>query len=248
MQGLILAAGMGTRLKEYTANNPKVMVEINGRPLIEYALERLFEQGVRETIIVVGYMKDCIIERCGDSYKSMKLTYIENSLYASTNNVYSFYLAGKQITDELILVEGDLLFDKGILDQVLLGKHDCNIVVSRYNASTMNGTVIRARDNIVKELIIKKKQNDDFDFADVWKTVNIYYFSKTFIQKYIKALGLYIETGNLSNYYELVLGSLIYYGDDDIVINPVEESTWFEIDNEKDLMIAREKWEAGFDS
>jgi choline kinase len=239
MQGLILAAGMGTRLGEYTKEIPKVMVEVQGQPLLFYALERLYEQGVTETIIVVGYKKEYIMEKCGNAYKDMKLTFVENERYSTTNNVYSFYLASQHVTDDVLMVEGDLLFSKELLDYTISTKHDCNIVVSKYNPETMNGTVISADGDQATGLIIKKFQTEGFDYDKVWKTVNIYYFGKQFMEKFSKMLGLYVETGNLNNYYELVLGALIYYGDDDIRIVTVDEDDWFEIDDERDLMIAR---------
>lgn len=240
MQGLILAAGMGTRLGEYTKDIPKVMVAVQDKPLLFYALERLYEQGVKETVIVVGYRKEYIMEKCGDYYKDMKLTFVENELYASTNNVYSFYLASKHLNDEVLMVEGDILFDKEVLDKAVATKTDCNIVVSKYNPETMNGTVIANEGTKATSLIIKKYQTEDFCYDNVWKTVNIYYFGKEFINKFSRMLELYVETGNLNNYYELVLGALIYYGDDDINIVTVDESDWFEVDDERDLMIARE--------
>ncbi len=240
MQGLILAAGMGTRLGERTKDIPKVMMDVEGKPLIMYALQRLYEQHVTETIIVVGYKKEYIMEKCGDHYKEMKLTYVINDLYETTNNVYSFYLATEQIRDDLLMVEGDLLFSGELLERTLADKHDCNIVVSRYNRNTMNGTVIKARDDVASELITKKFQGEGFDYDSAWKTVNIYYFSCEFMKKFSRMLELYVETGNLNNYYELVLGALIYYGDDDIRIVVVDEDDWFEIDDEKDLLIARE--------
>ena len=240
MQGLILAAGMGTRLGERTKDIPKVMMEVQGKPLIMYALQRLYEQNVTETIIVVGYKKDYIMEKCGDHYKEMKLTYVINGRYESTNNVYSFYLATEKIHDDILMVEGDLLFSKELLDKTVADRHDCNIVVSKYNRNTMNGTVIRADNDKARELITKKFQGEDFDYETSWKTVNIYYFDRKFMDKFSAMLKLYVETGNLNNYYELVLGALIYYGDDDIRIVAVDENDWFEIDDENDLMIARE--------
>ncbi len=243
MQGLILAAGMGSRLGEYTKDVPKVLVEVAGQPLIMHALERLLEQGVEETIIVVGYMKESIMEQCGDSYKGMKLKYVINERYETTNNVYSFYLAMKVVKSDVLMVEGDLLFSSKVLEVVLREKRDCNIVVSRYNPNTMNGTVIETGENsdIARALVIKKRQGKDYDYENAWKTVNIYYFGQTFIEKKFRpTLDLYISNGNLNNYYEFVLGALIYYGDDDIRIVPVDEEMWFEVDDERDLMIARE--------
>ena len=243
MQGLILAAGKGRRLGEYTREIPKVMLEVNGKSLMLYALDRLSEQRVTETIIVVGYKKEYILEKWGTEYKGMKLRYVENDQYETTNNVYSFFLATKYIHEELLMVEGDLLFAKNVLDCAVSNKHDCNIVVSKYNYATMNGTVVRSDGNKAISLTVKMFQQEGFDYENVWKTVNIYYFSESFIRKFARMLEMYVETGNLSNYYELVLGALIYLGDDDIRIVPVDENEWFEIDDENDLTIARKHGE-----
>ena len=239
MQGLILAAGKGTRLKQYTESIPKVMVDVCGKPLIMQSLERLYEQGIRETIIVVGYKKECIIDNLGPFYKDMKLVYVENEIYETTNNVYSLYCAVPALHEDFLLVEGDLLYSKELLDKAVAEKNDCNIVVSRYNRETMNGTVIRADGERAVELVIKKRQAADFDYDNVWKTVNIYYFGKAFAAKFFDLLTWYIKNGNLNNYYELVLGALVYYGDDTIKIVPVDEGEWFEVDDENDLLIAR---------
>lgn len=240
MQGLILAAGMGSRLGEYTQDKPKVLVEVQNLPLIMYALERLYEQGVEETFLVVGYRKERIMEICGNAFNTMKITYVENDLYETTNNVYSFYLATKFVTQELLMVEGDLLFSPAVLVAAVKEKRDCNIVVSKYNPKTMNGTVVFAEEQQAQSLVVKSRQGKSFDYDNAWKTVNIYYFSKDFfIKKFAPAIALYVSNGNLNNYYELVLGSLIYYGDDDIQITVVDEKEWFEIDDEQDLMIAQ---------
>lgn len=240
MQGLILAAGMGKRLGEYTECIPKVLIEVGGKPLLLHALDRLREQGVGETIIVIGYRGDLVRDCCGSEYMGMKIVYVENPIYETTNNVYSFYLGAKEVKEELLLVEGDILFFPEILTKALETKRACNIVVSKYNAQTMNGTVILARGEKAEALITKSKQGEDFDYSGVWKTVNIYYFSDEFFQKKLApAVELYVSNGNLNRYYELVLGALIYYDDDDIAIVPVEAENWFEIDDERDLQIAR---------
>lgn len=239
MQGLILAAGMGTRLGAYTEEIPKVLVEVQNTPLIMYALERLYEQGVEETFIVVGYKKELIMNTCGDSYKTMRIIYVVNDIYETTNNIYSFYLATKLITQDVLMVEGDILFDRKILDDAVAIKRDCNIVVSKYNKATMNGTVIMSEHGVAKSLIIKKRQGADFDYANALKTVNIYYFRQEFLSKKLApAVELYVSNGDLNNYYELIIGSLIYLGDDDIQTILVDEKEWFEIDDEHDLQIA----------
>ncbi|MDD3139692.1 MAG: phosphocholine cytidylyltransferase family protein [Lachnospiraceae bacterium] len=243
MQGLILAAGKGSRLAPYTDKYPKVLVKVQGTSLIMHTLERLWEQNVTETIIVIGYRKEQIIEECGYSYKNMKITYVVNEQYETTNNVYSFYLGAKYIHDESILIEGDLLFYRETLEKLMCSQGDCNILVSRYNAQTMNGTVIYADGNKAKALVVKSMQEADFDYSVAWKTVNMYRFSCNFMQKkLLPYVELYVKTGSLNSYYELVLGALIYYGDSDINIVQAKETEWFEVDDEQDLEIAKREY------
>lgn len=242
MQGIILAAGKGKRLGKYTEDIPKVLVDVNGTPLLLNALQRLYEQGVNEVIIVVGYMKEKIVHACGNEYHGMKITYVVNEQYETTNNVVSFYLATKYIQEDAILVEGDLLFGSNLLPRLLEKKHECNILVSKYNPDTMDGTVILAEGEKAKLLLVNRMQGADFDYSNVWKTVNVYMFGKEFLEKKLApAVALYVNTGNLNSYYELVIGSLIYYGDSDISIVPISEEEWFEIDDEQDLLIAKEQ-------
>ena len=183
MQGLILAAGMGKRLKQYTDRKPKVLIEVHEICLLTNALEQLIKQGVKETIIVVGYKKEMIIEKYGFEYKNMKIIYVENCLYEHTNNIYSFYLAQEYINDDILMLEGDLLYQEEVLKQLNHSEAECSILVSKYNQKTMNGTVIMADQNgNAKSLVLKDMQGAEFDYTNAWKTVNIYKMKKHFIK------------------------------------------------------------------
>lgn len=94
MQALMLAAGMGKRLGRYTQNGTKCMVQVNGKALIEYAIEALIKAGIKKFILVVGYrsnvLKDFISEKFDESkLNGMKIEYIENPIFDKTNNIYS---------------------------------------------------------------------------------------------------------------------------------------------------------------
>ena len=98
MQALILAAGMGKRLGRYTKNATKCMVKVNGKALIEYAIESLVQNGIKKLIIVVGYKGDVLIDFIKSKFNAsnlngMEIEYIENKVYDKTNNIYSLYLA-----------------------------------------------------------------------------------------------------------------------------------------------------------
>ena len=109
----------------------------------------------------------------------------------------------------------------------------------------MNGTVITFdKNNNVNNLIVKSKQKEDFNYDDKYKTVNIYKFSKDFfLNKYIPNIETYIKTESMNSYYELVLGGLVYYGNNNIKAVVVNENLWREIDDKRDLKIAEKtKW------
>jgi choline kinase len=243
MQAIILAAGFGQRLAPVTEDLPKALVEVNGHPLLVNALNLLSEFDIDEAIIVVGHLREKIIQRIGTVYKGMRITYVDNPRYRETNNVYSFYLTKDYIRDDVIMLECDLFFDKPLLEKVVRGEGDCSILVSPYNRATMDGTVIRTDGDKAKALIIKKHQIKDFDYSGYMKTVNVYKFKKDFmLNHFLPAVSTYVQYESVNSYYELVLGSLIYYGNSDIRVVMIEEDAWAEIDNAEDLARAEKKF------
>jgi choline kinase len=244
LQAIILAAGMGSRLGDYTKNIPKAMITVHDKPLLFYTLDYLAQNNISEVIIVVGYLKNLIINSVGYRFKNMKITYVENDIYYDTNNIYSLYLTKDKVNDDVLLLECDLYYKKDIIDLMVNSCGDCNILVSPYNSKNMNGSVVKIdKNNNVKELIVKKNQYDDFDYSDVFKTVNIYKFSKDFfLRKYIPIMDYYIKNYSKNSYYELVLGALIYFSNDNFKAIVIDESNWKEIDDEKDFEIAKKEY------
>lgn len=236
MQAIILAAGKGERLRPLTDTMPKCMIEIEGKPLILNALDKLSETGkIDEVFIICGYMADIVQSKVGNSYRGINIRYIINDKFGITNNVYSLYMIGNRIQADCLLLECDLFYQRDIIDAVIDSDADCNILVSPYDKKTMNGTIVFTEGNKAKELVIKAHQDLKRDYGNAYKTVNIYRFKEAFFNgKLMPALDTYIRTGNLQSYYELVLGSLIYYGNDNIQITIVDAKRWYEIDDLED--------------
>lgn len=244
MQALILAAGYGKRLRPLTDYTHKSLVEVNGTPLLVNALNCLSDRDINEVIIVVGDKKDMVIGKIGHYYRGMKITYVENPIFHNTNNVYSLWLARPYIHEDLIMLECDLFYTRSLIDKIITGTADCNILVSPFNPATMDGTVVCVGQNLVIDaLIIKRDQNDNLNGTNIYKTVNVYKFLKDFIsKKFMPAIETYIKTQSVNSYYELVLGSLIYYKNDDVRAVVIDSSEWCEIDNVNDLNYANEKF------
>ncbi len=236
MQAIILAAGKGERLKPLTDVIPKCMVKIKNKPLIYNALDILAASNkFDEVLIVCGYLAEVVQTSIGSTYCGMKIRYINNHKFNTTNNVYSLYLVDNWVKEDCLLLECDLYYEQDAIDTIISGNADCNILVSPFNRNKMDGTIIIAEGNTARELIIKAHQYTNREYKDAYKTVNIYKFKEAFFnRKLMPALRNYVKTGNLQSYYELVIGGLIYYRNDNIQINILNESRWFEIDDIQD--------------
>ncbi len=245
MQAIILAAGLGKRLRPLTDTVPKALVPVHGTPLLLGALNLLSNKGIDEVILVVGDKKDQIVSAIGHRFENMAITYVENPVFNQTNNVYSFYLARPYVRDDVMLLECDLFYDETLITTMLgAGKADCNILVSRFDRATMDGTAIHADPSgRVTALTVKSRQDENFSYEDAYKTVNVYTFSREFIEgKLFPATQTFIRTQGVNSYYELVLGSLVYYGLDEIKMVDISADHWCEIDDIHDLERAEAKF------
>lgn len=239
MKALILAAGYGKRLRPITNTIPKAMVEVNGTPLLVNALNILVELGISEIGIVIGHKADYIRDKIGLEWKGVKISYFENSLYLETNNVYSLYMAESFCNDDMLLLECDLFYKKEMIQSLLSGQGDCSILVSPFNKETMDGTVIKTVEDKPESLILGKWQASDYDYSSSYKTVNMYKFSGSFIQKFISLISWYIKNMGTNSYYEKILGSMMYLRENDFSIVKVPDDLWCEIDDENDLNRAK---------
>lgn len=237
MQAVILAAGRGVRLGHITDKVPKVLVEVNGVPFIINQLDALSKhKEIYEIIIIVGYKKELIKRKIGNEYKGIKIQYVDNDEWETTNNIYSLWLALGIIKSSFILMEGDIFFDQKMLD-ILFENRGKNIVLLSSYKSWMSGTIaeIDKKSKTIKRLISSSEQDGDFDYNNKYKTINVYSFEFEFFEKYLKpSLDLYIKT-NTKDYWELMLGVLIYLRVPNIHPYIVDNISWYEVDDENDL-------------
>lgn len=246
MQALMLAAGMGKRLGNYTKNATKCMVPVNGKTLIEYAIESLIYAGIKKFTMVVGYKKDVLKNFLKGKYPQIQIDFIDNDIYDSTNNIYSLYLARDVLSsDDTILLESDLIFDKEIIREIVSSPEKNLAVVSHFE-NWMDGTVtVLNEEKAIKRIVSKS----DFDWNKVdsyYKTVNIYKFSKEFSKNiYMPFLSAYQTAYSKNEYYETVLKVISYLDGDILKAHLVDGSRWYEIDDPADLKIASTRFSSG---
>ena len=239
MQAIILAAGMGKRLGDLTRNNTKCMVKVNGVPLIDRALTQLSRLDLSRVILVIGYEGDKLRAHVGESYKGLKITYIENPVYDKTNNIYSLSLAKKELQeDDTLLIESDLIFEGQLLDKLVNNPYPNLALVDKYE-TWMDGTMVKLDDdnNIVNFVPKKAFRYDEVD--SYYKTVNIYKFSRDFLKNsYVPFLEAYTKALGNNEYYEQVLRVITLLDKCDLKALPLEGEKWYEIDDIQDLDIA----------
>lgn len=239
MQILILAAGMGRRLGEFTADNTKCMLEVNGVRLIDRMMRQFDRLNPSRIIIVTGYEGDKLRSYINKNYPDKNIVYVDNPIYDKTNNIYSLWLARDLMAQEdTLLLESDLIFDDEVLLAALHSEDKNVALVSKYETWN-DGTMVRIDDdNNIISFIPKK----NFRYADTefyYKTVNIYKFSREFINNhYLPFLDVYIRVFGQNEYYEQVLRVITLIDSVDIKALPITGMHWYEIDDVQDLRIA----------
>lgn len=231
---------MGKRLGELTKGNTKCMVEVNGVSLIDRALGQLASLDLNRVVIVVGYEGKKLMDYIGNRYDGrLKIEYIENPIYDKTNNIYSLALAKeKLLEDDTLLIESDLIFDDRMFPLIVNNPYPNLALVAKYE-TWMDGTMVRIDDdnNIVDFISKKAFKYSDVDFY--YKTVNVYKFSRDFMEhKYLPFLEAYCSALGNNEYYEQVLRVICMLDNSELKALPITDEKWYEIDDIQDLDIA----------
>ncbi|OFZ51326.1 MAG: hypothetical protein A3D92_06385, partial [Bacteroidetes bacterium RIFCSPHIGHO2_02_FULL_44_7] len=112
---IILAAGLGSRLRPFTNDTPKCLLRVGGRRIIECVVDACEQAGIEDIVVVVGYQANKIKRILGDRVK-----YIMNNKYDSTNTMYSMWLTRKHCRGRPVVhMNGDTLFDPAMLKELL---------------------------------------------------------------------------------------------------------------------------------
>ena len=120
-KALIIAAGLGSRLKKHTENLPKCMLDFGGKTLLQRQLDSYKKNGIKDISLIRGYKKEKI------NYKGIK--YFENTDYKNNNILNSIFYAEKAINGNIIISYSDILFNSSVVERTLNSDHDISVVV-----------------------------------------------------------------------------------------------------------------------
>lgn len=153
MKAIILAAGIASRLRPLTDNTPKCLLKIGETCLLARAIEGLISNGINELVIVTGYLQEQIKSFVSSHYPDLKVEYIFNEKYASTNNIYSLWLTSEKIYDQdIVLLDSDIIFDPLLLKTILTHPAPTCLALNRHSLSDEEIKVIPDANGRVAEI------------------------------------------------------------------------------------------------
>jgi choline kinase len=235
---IILAAGRGSRLKELSLEQPKPMVTVNNQTIISNLVSHLISAGIDHIVVTIGYKAHKLREHLLPFSSRVKLTFIENPIFDTTNNIYTLWLAKEFLKEGFYLFEADVFLEESILVDFLKAPQDDVMLVDKFTP-VMNGTVVDFdSQKRVLGMYLKNNQTGGFSFDDKFKTVNFYKISKTFAQSFfIEKLDYHIQQNDTGSYYELIIKEAIDSGKTFYVFE-TGNRRWYEIDTREDLEAA----------
>ncbi len=229
---LLLAAGTGSRLQPLTKAAPKCLTEVNGVSILERLISNLRNQGFKRLVVVIGHLGDQIQNFLSEYASDLQIDYVFNPDYATTNNLYSLWLARQQITESFLLVESDLIFDFELLDGML---NPDKMAISEM-LPWMNGTTVEL--DLCNGVTAFRQGGYSSVSSKQYKTVNIYSLSYSSWKKVEERMSRYVLAGRLGEYYEVVFAEMI--ADGTLSFDGVffDSGLWYEIDTGHDLIEA----------
>lgn len=227
MMAVILAAGVGRRLRPYTNKTPKCLLRLKGKSIIDYQIEHLRKCGFGKIAVVCGFQAAKVQRYC-QSKKDIKL--ILNPFYASTNSVVSVWLSRSEWRGNLLIMNGDVIVEYPLLRKLMNVRADIAVLV---NSKEVNGYRARLKDGFVADMRM------DIPLKSTYGAYGgITRFSKRALPLFSRMLDVWIAQNHLNDWYEDAVVGMIKKG---AKVFPVltESYLWHEIDTPSDYQFAR---------
>lgn len=231
MKALILNSGRGERLLPLTKNKPKPLIKIRKKTLLKHQLDNLIECSIMDTIITTGPFQNKIKKYLKNEYPGLNVSYVKNSKYRTTNYIYSMWLTKGLINDDVILLHGDLLFERRLLEKLINEKHaNCVLVNREIKPPEKDFKAVIENDRVIKIGV-------EFSGKNTFFSAPLYKFSKSDFLYWLDEIEKFVKKGDLKIYAESVFNKI----SDKIILHPLyfTEEFCMEIDTKEDLEMAR---------
>jgi phosphoenolpyruvate phosphomutase len=229
MKALILASGKGERLYPLTKEIPKPLVELGNRAILGIQMDNLIGCGITDVIITTGSFEGKITDFIKDNYPNLNVCYVNNPKYKTTNYIYSMWLTREFIDDDIILLHGDLVFDKKLLERLIAENGNRVLVNKKIAVPEKDFKAVVVNDRVIKIGV-------EFSGENAFACLPLYKFSKADFLFWINECEQYIAKGEVNIYAENVFNEI----SDVLLLYPLyfDDELCMEIDTEEELEIA----------
>ncbi|HTL38075.1 MAG TPA: phosphocholine cytidylyltransferase family protein [Kofleriaceae bacterium] len=234
MKAVILAAGCATRLRPHSDDRPKTLLPVGGVPILRRTITSLLRCGFDQFVIGTGYLEHMVREAVASWFPTLDVTFVTNPDFRTTNNGYSLMLCAPHVeNDAFILLDGDVVFDVAVVEQLVQHGPDC-LAVRSVGGIGLEEVKVTADSNdrvlaIGKHVPVRSAMGE---------SVGIELFSASSSKRLFAALDLRVrQQGLINEYYEASFQQII---DDGASLYGVDMGSLYatEIDTIDDLMAA----------
>jgi choline kinase len=234
MKAVILAAGCATRLRPHSDDTPKTLLPVGGVPILRRTITSLLRCGFDQFVIGTGYLEHMVREAVGAWFPSLDVTYVSNKDFRTTNNAYSLLLCRPHVErDSFILLDGDVVFDLEVIEELVERGPDC-LAVRSVGEIGLEEVKVTA-DNSDRVLAIGKHVPVR---SAMGESVGIELFSAASSRKLFQTLhDRVLAQGLINEYYEAAFQQII---DEGVTLYGVDIGSMYatEIDTIDDLIAA----------
>lgn len=226
MKAIIFNSGLGSRMVGLTEKNPKCMVKLyNGETIFERQIRILSECGIKDFIVTTGPFKEQLYE-AADKFKNLNFQFVANDDYKNTNYIVSMNNANQYLNDDVLLLHGDLVFNKNLVIKLMSNKNKSVCLYNEEKSLPEKDFKGRFRDNKLLEVSVNIFDNDCYAFQPLYK------LEKKDLQLWKDKVSEFVENGNVKVYAENALNEITDRVN--IVGMSYKDDYIDEIDNEED--------------
>jgi choline kinase len=228
---LILNSGIGERLYPLTKDKPKALIKIGNNTLLGHQLDNLIACNIKNIIITTGPFENKIKKYVEKEYCDVNVSYVKNPRYRTTNYIYSMWLAKSLVDNDVILLHGDLLFERKLLERLIDEKYvNCVLVNKKIKPPEKDFKAVIENNRVIKIGV-------EFSGRNAFFSAPLYKFSKSDFLCWLNEIENFVKKGDLKIYAENVFNEIC----DKVMLHPVyfSEEICLEIDTEEDLEVAR---------
>jgi choline kinase len=235
--GIILAAGLGSRLRPLTDTTPKCLLDVGGVTLLERQLDRLAAAGVARSVVVVGYLEEQIAAYLAHVPPPLSVTLASNPVYATTGNCLSVLAARAQVGDaNILIIDGDVVLTGDALARLLRDPAPCSVLLDR--ETQLGDEEMKAQLDGAGRIVRLSKKLLPAQCAG--ESIGVNKVGGAGLQRLWLELER-MQRGDDQGYYEDAFQRLIDTGTEFRTV-PIGHDEWTEIDDLADLQDARARF------